>query len=154
MAILIQMMMNSNRYLLDSVRRSRQKMIWPNWWKMPICTSVTISVCGLKREGAFDVVFHFGNVTICRVLVNTVQNMSFVNISVNNYVFETFLTIGSIQIALKIKHKKDTVAVVVEKRKLQVLVILLDSHLMIVMLLKLTRIDILNSFASNAKNDE
>ena len=80
--------------------------------------------------------------------------MSFVNISVNNYVFETFLTIGSIQIALKVKHKKDTVAVVVEKRKLQVLVILLDSHLMIVMLLKLTRIDILNSFASNAKNNE
>ena len=98
--------------------------------------------------------FHFGNVTICRVLVNTVQKMSFVNFSVNNYVFETFLTIGSIQIALKVKHKKDTVAVVVEKRKLQVLVILLDSHLMIVMLLKLTRIDILNSFASNAKNDE
>ena len=81
--------------------------------------------------------------------------MSFVNFSVINYIFETFLTnIGAIQIALMVKHKKDTVAVVVEKRKLQVLVTLLDSHIMIVMLLKLTRIDILNSFASNAKNDE
>jgi len=122
---------------------------------MRICTSVTTSVYGLNREGAFDVVSHFGNVIICRVLVNTVQHMSFVNFSVINYIFETFLTnIGAIQIALKVKHEKDTVAVVVEKRKLQVLVTLLDSHLMIVMLLKLTRIDILNSFASNAKNDE
>jgi len=108
---------------------------------MRICTSVTTSVYGMKREGVFDVVSHFKNVTICRVLVNTVQQMSFVNFSVNNYVFETFLTnIGPIQIALKVKHKNDTVAVVVEKRKLQVLVTLLDSHIMIVMLLKLTRI--------------
>jgi len=78
--------------------------------------------------------------------------MGFVNFSVNHFVFETFLAnIGPIQIALKVKHKKDTVAVVVEKRKLQVLVTLLDSDIMIVMLLKLTRIDILNS---SAKNDE